>query len=82
MTKIFSIHDSKAEAYLAPFFEATAGTAVRRFETAINDETSPFNKYPGDYTLFEIGEWDEQTATLTNHKTDINLGSAIQYKKE
>lgn len=77
--KIFNVHDSKAQAYLRPFFEKTAGLAVRAFETAARDTEHAFNKYPGDYTLFEVGNHDEETGIITGLATHINLGKALDY---
>lgn len=73
MDKFFTVYDSKAEAYMRPFVQTSAGVALRDFETAINTKGSPFNLYPGDYTLFEIGTFDEQTADIEKLKTPINL---------
>lgn len=75
--KAFSIFDSKAEAYLQPFFAPTAGVALRNFEAAANDVNHDFNKYAGDYTLFEIGTFDTTTAGLVPHTSLINLGLAL-----
>lgn len=77
--KVFSIFDSKAEAYLPPLFEMTKGVAIRRFTAAVQNEDSEFCKHAPDFTLFEIGEWDEQTGTLTSHEAKISLGCAVEY---
>ena len=52
---IYTIYDSKAEAYLTPFFTDTDATAVRIFTSAATDEQHHFHKYAEDYTLFAIG---------------------------
>jgi len=77
--KVFSIFDSKAAAFLQPFFSPTAATAVRSFERSAQDEASDFNRYAGDYTLFEIGEWDQSQGTWVAHDAKINLGLASQF---
>lgn len=81
MLKIFSIHDSKAEAFIQPFFAPTSAAALRMFETAANDETSDFHRYAGDYTLFELGEFEPLTGQIETLETPHNLGLAITYKK-
>ncbi len=80
--KVFSIYDSKAEAFIQPFYSQTTGTAVRSFEQACNDRASDFNKFAGDYTLFELGEFDQNTAEFTPLQTIVNLGVAITYIKD
>lgn len=62
--KIFTVHDARAEAYLPPFYMRTKGEAIRAFETTVKDTNSQFNKYPQDYTLVELGEFDESTADI------------------
>lgn len=80
MLKIFTIHDSKAEAYLQPFFAPTTATAQRSFEAAANDQKSDFHRYAGDYTLFEVGTYDTDTGELIPLPTMLNLGLALTYR--
>lgn len=72
--KIFSVYDSKAEAYLQPFFTNTDGAAIRMFSDVVNDPDHGFSKHPGDYTLFSLGEWDEVTGQFAIAATAYNLG--------
>jgi hypothetical protein len=62
--KVFSIHDNKASAFLPPFFLPQLGMALRVFTNCINESTHQFNKNPEDFTLFEIGEFDDEHGTL------------------
>lgn len=80
MLRIFSVYDSKAEAFIAPFYTTTVGLALRSFESAIRDEGHLFHIHAGDYTLFELGEFDETKGTFGIHKAAINLGLASTYK--
>jgi len=83
LVQIFAIYDSKAESYLQPFFSQTRGSAIRAFTDSVNDTTgeSQFAKHPEDYTLFHLGEFDDQNAKLTENATPISLGVAIEFKK-
>lgn len=76
--KMYSVYDSKAEAYLPPFFASTKGVALRRFITSVNDPDHQFAIYPGDYTLFEIGEYDDQTGQVVSCNP-ISLGVAVEF---
>lgn len=78
--KMFAVHDSKAEAYLQPFSMRSKGEAIRAFQNSVNDPQTQFNKYPADFTLFEIGEYDELTGQIIP-SNKIALGNAIEYKK-
>lgn len=77
----FSIFDSKAEAYITPFAMKSLGQATRAFEDSANDPNHQFNKHAGDFTLFHIGTWDDQTCTFENLNAPINLGTATTYIK-
>lgn len=79
--KIFSIHDSKAEAYLPPIYFKTAAEAIRAFSTACEDSNSNFYKYPHDFTLVELGEFDEPTASIATHNIPRILSNASEFKK-
>ncbi|AXL15501.1 nonstructural protein [Microviridae sp.] len=62
--KVFAVFDSAANAYLTPFFFDTVPLALRAFTSAVNDEGHQFHRHADDYTLFEIGMWDELTGEL------------------
>jgi len=81
MTKVFAIYDSKAEAYGKPFHYNSRGEAIRGFQEALKDEKTTFAKYPADFTMFEIGEYDELTAELTPYAAKIALGNGIELKQ-
>lgn len=80
--KIFTIHDAKSEAYLTPIYFRTKGEAIRAFTATVNDETSNFSKNPEDFTLFELGEYDDCKAKLSPHLTAIPIGKALEFVKQ
>lgn len=77
--KAYAIHDNKTEAYLKPFFCVTPGEAIRIFSDAVNDQNSMFYRHPADFTLFEVGTYNDEHGLLDSN-VPSNLGSAIQYK--
>lgn len=77
--KIFTVYDSKAQAYIQPFFAVNQGTALRSFATAANDQQHDFNRYAADFTLFLIGEWEPTSGHITLHESKINLGMASEF---
>lgn len=79
MQTIFSVHDSKAQAYLPPFYMRNKGEALRAFETTVKDTNTQFNKYPQDYTLVELGTFDENTATIETWEKPIILENASAF---
>lgn len=79
-TKLFTVYDKKAEAYLPPFNMQSTGQAMRTFEDTVNDEDHAFNKHPEDYALFELGTFDDQRAIFKIHDTPIPLSNAHEIK--
>lgn len=77
--KIFTVYDSKAEFYGQPFFAATRGIAIRMFTELANDGSSSVGKYPADFTLFEIGEYDDSDASFFHLPANENIGTGIQF---
>lgn len=79
--KIFSIFDSKSEAFHVPFYKKAKGEALRDFQDLANDPETSVCKYASDFTLFELGEFNEQTGIITVLPTPMSLGLAQDYKK-
>jgi len=78
LLKIFSVYDSKVEAYIQPFYMNSTGAAMRAFEDTVNDPESALNKHPEDYTLFELGTFDDQTAQISLYESKKSLTTAIE----
>lgn len=82
VVKYFAIYDSKLQGYMKPFSAPKTGQAVRSFIDVVNDPKSEFHGHPEDYTLFEIGEFDDETGKFANQQTPISLGVALHFIKE
>lgn len=70
-TEMYSVYDSKAQAYGLPFHAPNDAVALRIFGEAVNDPSTQLNKYPEDFVLFHLGRFDDQTAQfeITNIKS-------------
>lgn len=80
--KVFTVYDQAAKAYLQPFFTATTTQAIRTFREIVNQKDHLFNKYPGDYTLFELGEWDDNSAAFHDYEVPVKLGLGLEFIAE
>lgn len=80
--RIYSVHDSKAEAYLSPIYFKTKGEALRAFETSCQDKDSNFAKYPSDFTMVELGEFNENDASITLHEKPLILANASEFAQK
>lgn len=78
---ILSVHDSKAEAFITPFFQPNLAMGLRAFAQAVNDPESMFHIHPGDYTLFELGRFNSNTGELIPLPSPKNHGLAIIFKR-
>ena len=77
--KIHSVYDSKAQAYLQPFFSVTTGVAVRQFTAAVQDSNHDFHRFAEDYTLFELGDFNENTGKFSiAEPTAVLQASAVR----
>jgi len=79
MTNVFTVYDSAARRYLEPFFAETIEVACRMFRSIVNHEGSQFGKFPEDYVLFHIGEFDPTTGNLVPMMAPHSLGVAVTY---
>lgn len=77
--KVFTVYDSKTEAYLQPFCAITKAAAIRAITDSVNNPKSEFHRWPADYTLFEIGEYDDAKAQYEMLKAQVNLGCLVEF---
>lgn len=66
--KVFCIRDKMAEAAMKPLFMENENIAKRSFMDSLTAADSPWSEHPEDYTLFLIGEWDDEIMQLLSHE--------------
>lgn len=79
IVKAFAVYDTKAQCFGVPFFLATQGLAVRAFSSLANDVNTTVGKFPTDFVLFEVGEFDDNKGLLISRDVNVNLGLASQF---
>lgn len=79
--KMYTVHDAAAKAYLPPFTTPSERDALASFKQASEDTNSNICKFSSDFTLIEIGEFDERTNVLTAHKAPITIINAAKFKE-
>jgi hypothetical protein len=77
-TKVYSIYDEKVRAFASPFFMPNDAVALRAFADNVNKEDSSIHEHPEDYTLFCLGNFDDQTGEISSEKK--SLGNGVQFK--
>lgn len=81
--KVFSIRDTKSEAFQRPFFDVSTGSAIRAFTQLVNsgDTEQLVALCPEDFALFEIGEFDDSTGALIPLQQPHRLANAFEVKR-
>lgn len=82
--KVFTIFDTKAGFHSPPMVFQTVGLAVRQFIELAEEPQSRISKWPADFVLFEIGDYDDVTGTMapaTEHKSHGNAASYLAQRR-
>jgi len=63
--RMFSVQDLKLGAFSPPFSASNEATAVRTVSDMLSaNPRHPFALHPGDYVLYEVGQFDELTGMV------------------
>lgn len=77
---VFSILDTKSHLYGPPFYSRHTGEALRNFTELVNDDRSTVSKYPSDFQLVQLAEFNDEDGVFNPIKP-IYLGAGDQYAK-
>jgi len=77
---IFSVYDSKVSAFMPPFFMRNKGEAIRAFVQIATSGDNNIVKYPADFTLFQLGTFDDLTCKFVLNSTPLSIGTALDLK--
>ena len=76
--KVYSVYDEKALVYGLPTCFSTDGLALRSFADLVSNQNSNVNKYPSDFKLYRIGEFNDANAEMISI-TPVYLAVGTQY---
>ena len=62
--KLYSIYDAKANTYCAPFECVSNGVAIRQLMDLVSDAKTTVSRYPEDFSLYFVGDFDTDTGAL------------------
>lgn len=80
MHKLYVVYDSKSETYTNPTVNPARGQAIRSFSDAVNGGQGVIADHPADFTLFEIGEYDNQTGTVVIYDAKVTVANGLDLK--
>jgi len=73
---IYTVYDSKVEAYMQPFFAPNNAVAIRLMINTVRTGESMLATNPADFDLFLIGEFNEHTGIIDS-LLHVSLGKII-----
>lgn len=62
---VYTVLDKAVGAFLQPFFARSTGEALRSFGDAVNGQSGPFSNHPHDFTLYQLGDFDDGSGIFT-----------------
>jgi len=74
---LFSIRDAKGEIYGSPFAKAHRGDAERAFSQLTADPQSMVKQFPEDFSLYEVGLFDQSTGKIEAYAEPRHMIKAI-----
>lgn len=80
LLKVFSVLDSKIGAFGVPFVAVSGPAAQRLLSVTVRDGESLLSRFPEDYALYEIGNFDDQTGELCPC-VPVSVCSCVQLKE-
>lgn len=80
-TEVLSVYDSKARAFVQPWFAVNLAVAARSFADAVNDPTQVVYRNPEDFTLYHLGSFDDNTGRFDQLEQPVNLGMGVNFKE-
>lgn len=78
--KIFVIKDEKA-GFAEPFVQMNELVAIRNFSQTCANQDTNLAKFPEDYSLWVIGEFDHETGVIERYKNLTKIAEAKTYAK-
>lgn len=76
---IYAVYDSGVGAWMSPMYMRNRGEATRWWQEVCNNPESRLNKHPSDYTLFELGTYNDLDASFDLMCSPSKVGVALEF---
>lgn len=80
MKKLFVIHDTVAGLFTDPATISSERDAIEAFTQAVNNPQTQYSKFPADFDLILVGEYNEMTSQITTYSDRVKLKNGAQLK--
>lgn len=77
--KLYAVFDVKAQVFMSPVAFGTNGLALRWFADLVNNPECPFSRHPGDYILYEVGGWNDQSGNCACVSPHVQLAAGTDF---
>lgn len=78
LKKVYSVRDAKGDVYNQPFYQNTHGEAERTLVELVKDQRTFVAKYPEDFDLYYLGDFDDKTGMFMPLSTPLHIVKAMQ----
>lgn len=75
---LFAIYDNKASFFMSPWPCRNVGIARREFAQACANPEAPMGKFPSDYVLYEIGEYNDNDAIVKSFTPPVRVCDGVE----
>lgn len=79
--KMYLLKDEKSNSYGYPFTAKTRGLCIRDIQDELAGGQRIWAKHPQDFSLFEIGDYDELTGQIELYETKNCLGLLQDFRQ-
>lgn len=74
---VYTIKDEKALTFLFPFYCQNTTEAVRSFQMSAENPKTSINRWPQEFSLYYLGQFDQTNAKFTMLETPEHVCSAV-----
>lgn len=78
-SKLFSLRDQKVGSYERPFTAPTTAAVLRELQEQVVKGQGDFGRFPGDFDLYEVGEWEHETGIVHAYNAPKHVTSLIAF---
>lgn len=76
---LYSVRDEKTVAFFPPFLASNHGEALRTFSDLCKNVDTLMARYPGDFALYHLATFDDQSGSVVGLSLPVQIGSASEY---
>lgn len=78
--QIYTIFDRKMQDYMSPMHPNHLVEIQRNLTEVMKDENTNISKFPEDYELYRLGEWDSTTSEYKLENKPVFIQQLTEFK--